>query len=73
MLEVSIRAMNGIRIDCDLSYDLAHRRQPIASSQQAKTYRLADLVNELAIGRNTGPRVKPEADQRCFRFHKLLY
>ena len=62
--------MDGVRVDRDLGHDLADRRQSVTRSQQSEAHRLADLVDELAVGGDAGPGIQPEVDQRCLGIHK---
>jgi hypothetical protein len=51
VLEVSIGAMHRVRVDGDLGHDLSYRGQAVTGAQQAEAHGLADLVDELAVGR----------------------
>ena len=51
VLELPIGAMHRVRVDGDLGHDLSYRGQAVTGVQQAEAHGLADLVDQLTVGR----------------------
>jgi len=73
VLELSIRAVHRIGIDRHLGDDIAHRWQLITTTEPSHLDGLADLVDQLPIGRDTASRVQAKEDAWLLLGHVLVH
>src|SRR2546426_821912 len=66
-LELAVRLEHGVGIDRQLCDRIASGRELIAGTQDPVAHGASDLLDELAVGRDSGALVETERD------HEVLY
>ena len=70
VLELPVGLEHGVGVDGQLGHHLFDRRQLLALVQQAEAQCLADLLDDLEIGRDAGAAVQVELDhERSYLIH----
>ena len=73
VFELSVRAVHGVGVDRHLRHDIANRWQLVTTAEPAHLDGLADLVDQLPIGRNTASRVQAKEDAWLLLGHVLVH
>jgi len=72
MLEFPVGPVHRIGIDRDLSDNVTHRWELVAVSQKTRAYGVANLVDELSVGRETALMVESKCEGRML-CHVLVH
>ncbi len=72
-LHLAIRARDCVRIDREINSDAPHRGKLVTSLESTSSNRRLDLVNQLAINRDTGMGVKAKCKISSGELQKSIH
>ena len=72
VLELAVRLEDGVRVDRHLGDDVLDRRELVAFVEEAEAKGLANLLDELPVGRDAGSRIDVELDHPEKHFTRYI-